>query len=184
MNWDAIGASGELLGSVILIASVFYLSLQIRSSTDQANASSERSVQQDFIRIQDSFLVDEQTIRTIRRGLASFASLNDQEKYFFHFKISLFVNHFEGVLQMHRKGLISDDTVATQGNVVLTLLSSPGGREFWAIAGATFHGPSTDYINENRASGADWGSVEELFPYFLERDLLERDFLERDEANA
>ena len=170
MNWDALGATGELLGSVILIASVFYLSLQIRSSTNHANASSERSVQQDLIAIQDSFLVDERTLRTMRKGFSSFANLSDQDKAFFHLKISLFVNHFEGVLRMHEKGLISDDTLGTQGNVVLTLLGSPGGREFWDIAGATFHRSCTTYINEKLASGADWGSLAELFPYFLERE--------------
>ena len=170
MNWDAIGATGELLGSVILIASVFYLSLQIRSSANQANASSERSVQQDFIDIQDSFLVDERTLRTMRKGFSSFTDLSDQEKTFFHFKISLFVNHLEGVLRMHEKGLISDATLETQGNVVLTLLGSPGGQEFWDTAGATFHRTCTAYINEKLASGADWGSMEELFPYFLERE--------------
>ncbi len=173
MNWDAIGAIGELLGSVILIASIFYFSLQIRSSTGQATASSERSVQQDFIDIQDSLLVDDRTIQTMRRGFYSFANLNDQEKYFFHMKIGLFVNHFEGVLRMHEKGLISDDMVQTQGNIVLTLLGSPGGREFWDIAGTTFQQPCTAYINEKLDSGADWGSMEELFPYFFEREATE-----------
>ena len=170
MQWDAIGAIGELLGSVVLIASIFYVSLQIRSSTDQATAASERSVQEDFIGIQDSLLVDERTIRTMRRGFGSFAKLTDQEKYFFHMKISLFVNHFEGVLRMNEKGLISDDMVQTQGNVVLTLLGSPGGREFWEVAGTTFHELCTAYINERLESGADWGAMDNLFPYFFERE--------------
>ena len=169
MNWDAIGAVGELLGAVILIASIFYLSMQIRSSTDQASASAERSVQQDFIQIQDSLVSDERTMRTMRRGLESFEQLDDQEKYFFHMKIGLFVNHFEGVIRMSDKGLVAQDMVTTQGNVVLTLLGTPGGREFWNVAGSTFQDRSTQYINTNLESGADWGSTRELFPYFFER---------------
>jgi len=39
MNWEAIGTIGELLGFIILIASIFYLSMQIRSNMDQATAS-------------------------------------------------------------------------------------------------------------------------------------------------
>jgi hypothetical protein len=170
MNWDAIGAIGELLGSLILIATVFYLSLQIRSTADHASASSERGVQQDFIDIQDSLLVDERTIQTMRKGYSSFASLNDQEKYFFHMKTSLFVNHLEGVLRMNAKGLISDDMVRDHGNVVLTILGSPGGREFWNVAGSTFLERSAAYINEHLESGADWGTMTHLFPYFFEHE--------------
>jgi len=170
MNWDAIGAIGELLGSIILIASIFYLSLQIRSGTDQATASSERGVQQDFMVIQDSLLANEYTMRTMRKGYGSFNNLNDQEKYFFHMKLGLFVNHFEGVLRMAAKGLVSDDMVRTQGNIVLTLVGSPGGREFWEVAGATFQERSTAYINDNLGSGADWGSMGELFPYFFDTE--------------
>ena len=168
MNWDAIGAIGELLGSLILIASVIYLSRQIRSSTNQASAAAERGVQQDFISIQDSFLNDERTILIMRKGFASFDSLNDGEKYFFHMKFSLLVNHLEGVLRMSEKGLVSPDMVTTQGNIVLLLLDNPGGREFWRIAGGTFQDLSANYIKHNLEAGGDWGSLSELFPYFLE----------------
>jgi hypothetical protein len=113
-----------------------------RSSTDQATASSEQSVQQDFIDIQDSLLVDERTIQTMRRRFCSFANLNDQEKHFFHMKIGLYVNHFEGVLRMHEIGLISDDTVQTQGNIALSLLGSPGAREFWVSLVQRFINPA------------------------------------------
>ena len=115
MNWEAVGAIGEVAGAVILIASIFYLSLQIRSSSDQASAASERGVQQDFIQIQDSLIANDRTMSIMRRGFRSFEDLGAQEQFFFHMKISLFVNHFEGVLRMSKKGLISDDMVRTQG---------------------------------------------------------------------
>ena len=168
MNWEAIGAICEVLGFFILIASIYYLSLQIRSSSDQATASAERGVQQDFIQIQDSLLANDRTMRTMRRGLESFQALDDQEKFFFHMKISLFVNHFEGVLRMKEKGLVSEDMVRTQGNIVLSLIGSPGGREFWGVAGGTFQNLSMAYIKKNLESGADWGSMREIAPYMFE----------------
>ena len=170
LNWDAIGAIGELLGSIILIASVVYLSRQIRSSTDQASAAAERSVQQDFISIQGSLINDELAIETVRKGLTSFNRLSDKERYYFHMKIGLFVNHFEGVLRMSEKGLVSPDIVETQGDIVLTLVGSPGGMEFWSVAGGTFQNLSTTYIDERLSRGARWGSAKDLFPYFFEGD--------------
>ena len=168
MNWDALGAIGELGGSIILIASIFYLSVQIRSSSDHASAASERGVQQDFTQIQDSLIEDDRTMSIIRRGFRSFENLDAQEKFFFHMKISLFINHFEGVLRMSQKGLISDDMVKTFGNIILAFIGTPGGRQFWDQAGTTFQTLSTEYINNNLATGADWGTTEHLVPYFFE----------------
>ncbi len=33
MNWEAIGAIGEILSAITVIASIFYLSIQIRQNT-------------------------------------------------------------------------------------------------------------------------------------------------------
>jgi len=38
MNWEAIGAVGEILGAAAVVATLIYLAIQIRHSTDQARA--------------------------------------------------------------------------------------------------------------------------------------------------
>ena len=38
MDWEAIGAVGEVLGAIGVIFSLVYLALQIRASTRQTNA--------------------------------------------------------------------------------------------------------------------------------------------------
>ena len=38
MNWEAIGASGELLGSLLALATLIYLAIQTRSINKQAKA--------------------------------------------------------------------------------------------------------------------------------------------------
>ena len=39
MNWDAIGAIGEILGALAVVVSILYLSIQIRSNTRATKAS-------------------------------------------------------------------------------------------------------------------------------------------------
>jgi hypothetical protein len=39
MNWEAIGAVGEILGAIAVVATLIYLAIQIRHSTAQARAS-------------------------------------------------------------------------------------------------------------------------------------------------
>ena len=33
MNWDAVGAIGEIIGAVAVVATLYYLALQIRENT-------------------------------------------------------------------------------------------------------------------------------------------------------
>jgi hypothetical protein len=43
MNWDAIGAMAELLGAIAVVATLAYLSVQLRQNTASVRASSARS---------------------------------------------------------------------------------------------------------------------------------------------
>ena len=44
MDWDAIGAIGEIVGAVAVVATLGYLALQIRQNTHELRASSFRDV--------------------------------------------------------------------------------------------------------------------------------------------
>jgi len=41
MNWDAIGAVGEILGALAVFASLIYLALQIKQNTQSLRASAK-----------------------------------------------------------------------------------------------------------------------------------------------
>ena len=168
VNWEIVSATGEWAGAIAVVVTLFYLARQIRASTDQATAEAESATQQEFIVLQDG-LAEPLTSSVMRRGFYSFSSLSDEDKFFFHVKLSTFINFFEGVLRREQKGLTSKNIVQTYGNVIVTLVGSPGGREFWEIAGATFHELSTRYINEHLDDG-NWASMQDMFPYFLEGD--------------
>ena len=169
MIWEIVGATGEWAGALAVVITLFYLARQIRSSTAQATSEAESASQQEFITLQNGLIEDERTISVMRRGFHSFSSLSDDEKYIFHMKLSTFINYFEGVLRRAEKGFTSPNIVRTFGNVVVTLVGSRGGREFWEIAGGTFQELSTRYINDHMDDG-DWASMTEIFPYFIDSE--------------
>ena len=41
MNWEAIGAIGEIVGAIAVIATLFYLSIQIRQNATATTRSNE-----------------------------------------------------------------------------------------------------------------------------------------------
>lgn len=53
MNWDAIGAIGELLGVFVVVVSVIYLAFQVRQNTAATRAEALRSFR---LEVADQFL--------------------------------------------------------------------------------------------------------------------------------
>lgn len=52
INWDAIGAMGELVGAVAVVATLIYLSVQLRQNTRTVRVSSAQAVTEE---LQDMF---------------------------------------------------------------------------------------------------------------------------------
>ena len=44
INWEAVGAVGEIMGAVAVVATLFYLAIQIRRSTAQARADMSKDL--------------------------------------------------------------------------------------------------------------------------------------------
>ena len=57
MNWEAIGAVGEILGAAGVVATLLYLSIQTRNNTQATNAASAQAVSDKWIDV-NAFITD------------------------------------------------------------------------------------------------------------------------------
>ena len=62
MNWDAIGATAEILGASAVFASLIYLAIQIRGSTNQARAQMFQSIAAEQSRVSDAITNDPENL--------------------------------------------------------------------------------------------------------------------------
>ena len=106
MNWEALGALGETIGGLIVIATVVYLSRQIRESNKHAKAEAERDVQSHWNGVIDALLRDTAVRAVVRKGGDSFEALSGDEKTAFQLYLAQVLNHLEMVLRMERDGLL------------------------------------------------------------------------------
>ena len=79
MNWDAIGAIGEVVGAVAVISTLIYLAVQIRQSNRNLAEATSASIIQSFASINSRISSDEQFAELFIRGRDDIDALNPVE---------------------------------------------------------------------------------------------------------
>jgi len=70
MNWNAIGAIGEILAAIAVFASLLYLAIQIRSNTNQSRAMMTHGLEKEYSGILDSVINNPQFAELLAKSLA------------------------------------------------------------------------------------------------------------------
>jgi hypothetical protein len=103
MNWDALGAIGEIVGAIAVVLTLIYLSRQIKHSSDVSKVSSyheaitqivEAAKDPDFHRFQHKFAIQE--------------PLNPEEQVKSDLLATLFIYSHEILLHLYEQGQVDE----------------------------------------------------------------------------
>ena len=56
MNWDALGASGEIIGAFAVLVTLYYLTIQIKIQNQELDKSNKRTRAQLAVEINNSYM--------------------------------------------------------------------------------------------------------------------------------
>jgi hypothetical protein len=127
MNWDAVGALAEVAGAVGVLITLAYLAIQIRQNSASVDASTEDGVTSGFNDINMVIASDVELARIFTTGMDNPNGLTDQEAVQFSFIFSSYVNQYNRLLVLYKKGTFPKERWNTYANELATLLSAPGG---------------------------------------------------------
>ena len=131
MNWDAIGAIGEVVGALAVVCSLLYLAVQIRHSSKMAGDSAFRDVSS-AVTNQLNAMSERPNAQIILKGLKDFNSLSGDEKYIFDCSMSNFITLVESAFISNQARFISDDTMEGWSFFLRArYLSYPGWQAWW-----------------------------------------------------
>ena len=74
MNWDAVGAIAEILGSITVISTLFYLALQVKHARDQIRTSVRESRNTAARELQLSVIQNPQLVRVMGKAHAGWTT--------------------------------------------------------------------------------------------------------------
>ncbi|MEE8113300.1 MAG: hypothetical protein V3T23_02990 [Nitrososphaerales archaeon] len=129
MNWEALGAIGELASAVIVLASVAYLAVQIRQNTKQTRLASIQAINASNDSAFDPIYLAENT-HIFTKGQASFSDLSEHEKVVFDMLMMRLAASFDSTTYQFVQGSYDEELYEGTLKFYATFVASPGGREW------------------------------------------------------
>ena len=149
MNWEAIGAVAELIGSITILATLIYLSIQTRSISKQSQAEARYNFVDASAEINMTIAQSKETASVWRRGLDSIESLDEDERMQFFMFMGQYANLWSVMHQLYKEKLVPETQWHIVRGDIASILKSDGGRYFWVHGGVTaFDKPFTEFVEK------------------------------------
>jgi len=139
MNWNAIGAVGELLGALGVIVSLLYLSNQLRGSIRQARLDAVRAVQTEIGAVLRSLGASPPLANAYARGVKGWDHLESEgEMMMLSCTYISMLRSYEELIRYRDQGLVDEWAWSSVDSLMKSLMSSKGFADWWSIRGAWF----------------------------------------------
>ena len=130
MNWDALGALGEIAGAIGVIVTLIYLAVQIRANTIATQTASRQDVARDYQQISNLHL-DPRTAKAFRAGLWDYPNMPDEDRVLFATVVNNEALFFQGLYAQFENGQLEPETYGAYLLWFSSVISTPGGKEWW-----------------------------------------------------
>jgi hypothetical protein len=140
MNWEAIGAIGEIAGAIGVIATLLYLSVQVRSSTLASKVESKLATTRMYTDFLSGLIHSPEINELFLRGRKDLSSLTSDEFYrFSNLALQSFSFFSAGYFQYSRGTLHESDWHENMA-VIQFWLRGEGCRQWWVKVGMHMYG--------------------------------------------
>ena len=135
MNWDAIGAIAETIGTVAVLITLVYLAIQLRTANKQRELESLRHSWDGLNEICGLLSESPEKASIILRGRNSIQDLTTEEQLIFqgihlHMLNNIEVWHLQ-LMETSPPGEYRDRQEENMGQIIVFLFDFPGTRELW-----------------------------------------------------
>lgn len=131
MNWDAIGAVGETIGAIAVVATLIYLSTQIRQNNKLLSSDSRQTLVSNDL----TSLISNVENSDVFAKLVSKELLSAEEQLRLSFIFALDLRNREFEYFQFKNGLLDEETWLSYRKVVLINHSTGLGKKWWEEVG-------------------------------------------------
>jgi len=135
VNWDAISAIAEGIGTIAIVVTLVYMATQMRMANKQRELETQQHINDRFDHVCESFSHSTERASIINRGRRSLSSLNDDDRLVFEYTYYQLLNAIEfwymQLMETSPPGTYRDQQLDNIIGSINSQLDYPGVREFW-----------------------------------------------------
>jgi len=162
MNWEALGAVGEIIGAIGVVSSLVYLAIQIRQNSHQvadntklARLAARDATTQSFSRYRHLIANSPELAEIYLRGCADYRGLPIADRLRFGAVLQEFFFAYDLLYERVADGRYEAGMFERQVPSVLALLSQPGVRDWWGRNKQIFRLAFVEFVERALADAAN-----------------------------
>jgi hypothetical protein len=148
VNWEAIGAVGEVAGAAGVIISLLYLAVQIRGDARAKRASTVHEQSAAYRDLLQMLATDEELADIYLRGLRELGSINDSEFVRFSSALGFMFRVFEEAFFQWKEGNLDAHLWNGFEAPIGDMLAYPGMREWWSTRSHWYSPQFRKFVDE------------------------------------
>ena len=126
-----VSAVAELAGAVAVVATLYYLALQIRESSRESRRNRWNELHNEISRVADSWGENDGLSDIVFRGFNEYDSLKPQEVFRFYASLFRLFRSFETLFQYTREGSVYQWGAQGFEKTMTDILGFPGAKVYW-----------------------------------------------------
>ena len=138
MNWEALGAIGEIVGAIAVVLTLGILAVQIRQNSRTVKATAAQSVLQSLSEALRAAAESPNLTRVMKDGLTEFETLDETDEWRFFLWLFAWFRLVEQAHQHYTVGNIEEGTWAGQVAHLKGNLATPAVARFWTARRSAF----------------------------------------------
>ncbi len=154
MNWNAVGAIGEVLGAAGVIVTLAYLAVQIRQNTRSQRTDAYGRALDRVTTLQGRLAESDTLADILLRGVPDNRLLTATERVQFTWIFYEMFSGFEFMFHEARNDGLPREVWQRWADTIRWWMTFPGVRQWWAAHPAPFTAEFTMFVNEQLVSDA------------------------------
>lgn len=131
MNWAAIGATGEVIGALVVFLTLVYLAIQIRQNTHATRAASHHAVTDALNQLNLALAENEEVANIWVSGMNDRRSLSDIQRERFDALLRAYMHVCDTMYYQAQVGAGDNGLWKAEERYLAVILTSPGGKEWF-----------------------------------------------------
>jgi hypothetical protein len=147
MNWEAVSAIAQLIGSVAVVLSVLYLGVQVHRSTRVAKLATQDAAATALRDVTKPFMENPELARIWRVGLEDLSALSVEDRARFFHATYQFLKAFETIHFHYIYGLMDRQLWEGWRGLLRHYVAAPGIAHYWNLRPDVFSERFRKFVN-------------------------------------